>query len=128
MDIFIKGYNSLSENNKIVYNGETTMWGAYVYVDLLECSVSILQCTVYNHGKKHSNPEIKGRTRADLDHFLAKSKTPIFACSLYNLVPSCKICNSSFKHQQETDYHEHFSPFDKRIKTTFVLNEFSRKI
>ncbi|MFY0802049.1 hypothetical protein [Peribacillus frigoritolerans] len=119
-DIFINSYKSLSENNKIEYNGESTMWGAYIYVDLLECTV----CPYCNAQfiitvKKHSNSQIKGRTRADLDHFLAKSKVPIFACSLYNLVPSCKICNSSFKHQQETDYHKHFSPFDKRINNYF---------
>ncbi len=119
-DIFTIGYNSLRENNKIEYNDEIIMWGAYVYVGLLECTV----CPYCNAQfiitvGKHSNPDIKGRTRADLDHFLAKSKIPIFACSLYNLVPSCKICNSSFKHQQETNYNKHFSPFDKRIRNYF---------
>lgn len=32
-----------------------------------------------------------------LDHVLCKSKYPIFALSLYNLVPCCHNCNSKFK-------------------------------
>lgn len=32
-------------------------------------------------------------TRPQLDHFISKSEFPFFACSLYNLVPSCSTCN-----------------------------------
>lgn len=41
------------------------------------------------------------RMRADLDHFWPKHKYPIFSMSLYNLVPSCKFCNSSLKHEED---------------------------
>ena len=33
----------------------------------------------------------------DLDHFIPKSECPLFALSLYNLVPSCQVCNSRIK-------------------------------
>ena len=33
-----------------------------------------------------------------LDHLIEKSSHPIFALSLYNLIPSCSVCNSKFKH------------------------------
>ena len=34
-----------------------------------------------------------GRRNYDLDHFYSQSEFPILAISLYNLVPSCKVCN-----------------------------------
>jgi len=36
-------------------------------------------------------------TRPEFDHYLPKSEYPFFALSLYNLIPSCHICNSSCK-------------------------------
>jgi 5-methylcytosine-specific restriction endonuclease McrA len=36
-----------------------------------------------------------GRIDPQLDHFYPKAKYPLFAVSLYNLIPSCAICNSA---------------------------------
>lgn len=36
-------------------------------------------------------------TRPEFDHYLNKSKYPFFGLSLYNLIPSCHICNSNCK-------------------------------
>ena len=44
---------------------------------------------------------IKGKARADLDHFYAKHVYPYLSMSIYNLVPACKVCNSSFKRGKE---------------------------
>lgn len=33
----------------------------------------------------------------DIDHFLAKSTYALFSMSLWNLIPSCKSCNQTFK-------------------------------
>ena len=43
--------------------------------------------------------EIKKR-QFDLDHFIPKKKCPLFALSLYNLVPSCQVCNSRIKNSK----------------------------
>lgn len=45
-----------------------------------------------------------GKTRAQLDHFLPKSKYPYFSMSIYNLVPSCYSCNASLKHTKEFSF------------------------
>jgi hypothetical protein len=37
------------------------------------------------------------RATFTLDHFYQKDKYPIFALSLYNLVPSCAVCNTNIK-------------------------------
>lgn len=48
---------------------------------------------------------------AQLDHFFSRSKYPIFAVSLYNLVPACANCN-----RIKNDSTEEFaSPFDEDI-------------
>lgn len=45
----------------------------------------------------------KVRATADLDHFYYKSVFYLWKMSLYNFVPSCKICNSLFKLQTNRD-------------------------
>ncbi len=47
-----------------------------------------------------------GKTRADLDHFYSKSRYPYFSMSIYNLVPSCKSCNSSLKGMKEFSFED----------------------
>ena len=37
----------------------------------------------------------KGKVNHQLDHFYPKHKYPLFAVSLYNLIPSCAMCNSA---------------------------------
>ena len=47
-----------------------------------------------------------GKVRADLDHFYSKSRYPYFSMSIYNLVPSCKFCNSSLKGIKEFSFED----------------------
>ena len=49
--------------------------------------------------------------RADFDHFLAKSKYPLFALSLYNLIPSCLNCNRTIKRSKEFESNTHLHPY-----------------
>lgn len=62
-----------------------------------------------------------------LDHVLEKADFPFLALSLYNLVPSCYVCNSKVKDSKIP--FDDFSPtnkdfdFDKRVKfKSFILN------
>jgi hypothetical protein len=56
-------------------------------------------------------------TRPTLDHFLDKTTYPFFALSLYNLIPSCHICNSHIKgstpFEIDTHIHPYFDDFNK---------------
>lgn len=78
-------------------------WSPYVLMYLL----STRTCPYCN--RQYITPlcidEVDGndskKMRADLDHFWPKSKYPHFSMSLYNLVPSCKFCNSSLKGPRE---------------------------
>lgn len=49
-------------------------------------------------------------TTADLDHFYVKSKHPEYALCLYNMVPSCQVCNSRLKHTKDMTVDQHIYP------------------
>lgn len=68
--------------------------------------------TIYIEEKDEKGDNKKGKARADLDHFLPKSKYPFLAVSLYNLIPSCKVCNSSLKGQKEFSYEDNLNPYE----------------
>lgn len=47
----------------------------------------------------------------DLDHFYPKSQNPFFALSFYNLIPSCKFCNSTEKGNIAFNINTHIHPY-----------------
>lgn len=86
-------------------------WGAYAYVLSLKLKV----CPYCNRNYITPLYTEDGKMRADLDHFFAKSRYPYFSISLFNLVPSCKFCNSSLKGTEEFSFEENFHPFDEIV-------------
>jgi len=50
-------------------------------------------------------------TRPEFDHFFDKKTHPILALSIYNLIPSCKICNSSLKGKIHFNLKNNFHPY-----------------
>lgn len=48
--------------------------------------------------KKSDSIELLSDNHFDLDHELDKGSCPLLALSLYNLVPSCPVCNEKLKH------------------------------
>lgn len=83
-------------------------WGAYAYV----LSLKVKVCPYCNRNYVTPLYSEKGKMRADLDHFFAKNRYPYLSISLFNLVPSCKYCNSSLKGKKEFTYLDNFHPFD----------------
>lgn len=49
--------------------------------------------------------------RPDFDHWLAKKDHPLTSMSLYNLIPSCPICNRGVKLRNEFDLVKHVHPY-----------------
>lgn len=58
----------------------------------------------------------KDRAMAQFDHFYDKKTFPLFAISLYNLIPCCSSCNHT-KHSKSIN----FSPYDHEFKTDDML-------
>ena len=60
----------------------------------------------------------KKKTRIDeLDHFYPKGKYPFLALSFYNLIPSCKTCNQTFKKEEIVSVN----PYSKIEEFSFGL-------
>lgn len=89
-DLRLQGFhNSLLKKMKI--------WTPYVFALYLDVRV----CPYCNRQYITTLLTDDARTRADIDHFKPKSKYPWLALSLYNMVLSCKTCNSAFKGTSE---------------------------
>ncbi|WP_066496930.1 hypothetical protein [Abyssisolibacter fermentans] len=86
-------YNSFVRGDKINFENKLIRWGAYELLNELK----ITTCPYCNRQYIHTYISEHGKTRADIDHFYPKSKYPFLAVSLYNFIPSCHVCNSSFK-------------------------------
>ncbi|WP_252213919.1 hypothetical protein [Clostridium sp. CMCC3677] len=75
----------------------------------------------------------KRKSTADLDHFYPKSKYPFLALSLYNFIPSCQICNSRFKGDEDFYEGGYIYPYEEefgdeaKFKTDFYTNEDIKK-
>ncbi|ASO06550.1 hypothetical protein [Arenibacter algicola] len=50
-------------------------------------------------------------TRPQFDHFFDQAKNPLLSLSIYNLIPSCTICNSSLKGTKEFNLGSYMHPF-----------------
>ena len=57
-------------------------------------------------------------TRPEFDNWFTKSKHPLLSLNIHNLIPSCKICNSSVKATGDGDLKKHIHPY---IKENFDL-------
>ena len=58
------------------------------------------------------------RASADLDHFFSQSDYPFLAISVYNLIPSCQICNSRLKGDIDFYAIPHINPYERGFDNT----------
>lgn len=87
----------LKNNNFPMYSVEYLSWCPYTL--LLANKIDV--CPYCNRQYITTSFSEDGKTRAHLDHFYPKSRYPYLSMSLYNLVPSCSVCNSSLKGEKE---------------------------
>lgn len=109
---------------EIFYYDEYDRWDAY----LLATDLNVNTCPYCNRIPTFTlgNSKDKG-ARPQFDHFFDKERFPYLSLSIYNLVPSCSICNSSYKGTKEFNITDHFHPYIKgfdceNIKFTLEVN------
>ena len=69
-------------------------WNAYELLRLL----NIKTCPYCNRNYTSLYyDDTKGKTRPEIDHFLSQKDYLIFSISLFNMIPSCHVCNSNLK-------------------------------
>lgn len=64
--------------------------------------------TIVRNGGRNKNDRI---ARPCFDHYFPKSKYPLLSLSIYNLIPSCSLCNSSLKGGVEMNLNEYIHPY-----------------
>ncbi|MFL0533165.1 hypothetical protein ACH0CF_22960 [Bacillus bombysepticus] len=99
------------------------VWCAYQLLD----KINIQVCPYCNRQYITTLYTDRGKTRAQLDHFFDKATYPYLGISLYNLVPSCSVCNSSLKGQKKffvnTYIHPYLDSFGDKYSFTFELTD-----
>lgn len=67
------------------------------------------------------DPQGKPLALLDLDHFYPHGKYPFLGASLYNLVPTCKLCNQTYKKSKIFSLNTHIHPYVANLDDHFVF-------
>lgn len=86
-------------------------WGAYEFVK----SIGVNVCPYCNRSYISIVDSISGKTRPELDHYYPKNKYPFLGLSLFNLVPSCHVCNSNLKNDKDFYEERHIHPYSENL-------------
>lgn len=98
------GYDNFCKSKKI--------WNAYELCKKLKVNV----CPYCNREYTFTIGNTKEKkVRPEIDHFFPKSEYPYLSCSLYNMIPSCHICNHGKREFGEGILHPYSNGFDKDI-------------
>jgi len=109
------GYNKFSSKH-------TSEYRAYNLAEKLDINVCPYCNKNYTYTVIDKSSKIKKKqyTRPDIDHFLPKETYPYFALSIYNLIPSCLVCNRTIKGSKpfsiETHLHPYMESFNNILK------------
>lgn len=114
---YIFSYDEFSKSQSITMNnGKTKNWGRHNFLTRLGISV----CPYCNRQYINNYTELsENKTTADLDHFYIQKLYPYLALSLYNFIPSCQICNRTFKGATnffDGENHNHIYPYKEGFK------------
>ncbi len=58
-------------------------------------------------------------TRPQFDHFFDKADNPLLGLSIYNLIPSCNICNSTLKGRKKFNLKNNIHPYIDDITVNY---------
>ena len=122
-----KEFNKTILELKDLYETVRNKWAVLILDEL-----DILVCPYCNREyifKFEDTLKDEARVIATLDHYYDKDTYPFLAVSLYNLIPSCHICNSKFKHNKNFYEIKHLHPymddFDSLVKFKLEINDVS---
>ena len=115
--------SSTDNKTKNYYEYKGEKYNAYFLCK--ELDINVCPYCNKNYIVTISDTENEIFTRPTLDHFFDKASYPFLALSLYNLIPSCHICNSHIKKSTpfhiDTHIHPYFDDFNRLKK--FSINK-----
>lgn len=109
--------------NKIFYYESQDKWKAYSFVG----GFDIDTCPYCNRNYITTLGSDNDKFfRADIDHYLPKSKYPYLRLSFYNLVPSCEICNRRAKKDKSMSLSDSIYPYKEGFGEEAKFNYFPK--
>lgn len=121
--VAVLGYNTFSESEKVTMkNGQP--WNRHSFMAELGikvCPYCNRQYITSYYIKKEGKKVVRSTT--DTDHYYPKSYFPLLSMNLYNMIPSCQICNSRMKIDKVQKVDEaHLYPYkDKSDSLQFEI-------
>lgn len=124
--------NRIFNYERFLNTGFYNKWNAYKLCEKLDVNVCPYCNRIYtftviktnknsrqmNRTKSNVNLE-KNIIRPELDHYFSQSRYPMFALSFFNLIPCCKICNSSIKGDKELNLKKNLHPYIDGISDNY---------
>lgn len=104
-------------NYEIFQNTKCNDWNPHLYTKIL----TIIICPYCNCQYAYTIDEQPVKIRPTLDHFFSQSDYPLLSLSIYNLIPSCSICNSTLKGRTKFDLDNYFHPNLDNISDHFLF-------
>lgn len=105
------------------FTKKNTDWNAYALCEKLDVRICPYCNQQFTFTIIKDDAEIM---RPELDHFFPKADYPMFALSIYNLIPSCHGCNSIVKGMRKMKLKNHFHPYideDKAFQFRYDVEE-----
>lgn len=119
-DEIISAIKSIYNYGAFIRNITTVPWTAYKLCENADTTTCPYCNLNYCETLLEDN---QGQLRPELDHFFDKASYPLFAISLYNLIPSCTECNSRLKGSTDFVKNLHLHPFHSPESLEFSLDK-----
>ena len=88
------GYTSVFSKKEGLKISKDESWGRHEYLNML--NVHVCPYCGRQYITSYGTTKKKWST-ADMDHYYPKAIFPLLSMNIYNMIPSCSICNSRFK-------------------------------
>lgn len=125
---FINCIKRVFDYNKIIVNNQDISYRIAEIMDVNTCTYCnrnyIFTLNGFKRDLSNNLLTTEHIIRADFDHWFAKSKYPELALSYFNLIPSCKYCNSNLKGDKEMTIEEYVHPYihkEPKFKFGYVM-------
>ncbi|MBU3133104.1 hypothetical protein KPL40_11635 [Clostridium gasigenes] len=105
---YVMGYESFNEGTNKLKSSDNFRWSRHDFINKLNIKVCPYCNRNYITSYISSKEDIligkqRKKTTADADHYYCKDSYPILAINIYNLIPSCGVCNSKMKGNKVKD-------------------------
>lgn len=124
--------------NKLISNSKFTSYEISKRIGINTCTYCNRNytLTIVEKDKITGNENDSTRiSRPQFDHFFSQNDFPLLALSIYNLIPSCSICNSTIKGSYPLELKRHLHPYvhdenksEEQFKFSYDFNELLSKL